>query len=249
MPTIWVNNLTLDGRTHVYSRDPLGRLKTAESTGASKPTITSTTLYADDEDTPVAISRSDNTVERRITGPSGQVLASDDDGTVTYQLRDLQGNIVATADANAGATGPSARSEYDEFGIVKTPAPNVFSWAKGVPGQGWLGGHQRTTEFGQPTVAGGPMQMGARVYLPGVGRFLQVDPVAGGSASAYDYANADPVNNVDLTGLYYCPWMEVVGGWPQEGCGLLGHEPAGGPGLPGCPSQNYEPRSAENLAR
>jgi len=44
------------------------------------------------------------------------------------------------------------------------------------------------------------MQMGARVYLPAVGRFLQVDPVDGGSANAYDYALQNPVNMQDLTG-------------------------------------------------
>ncbi|NTW40781.1 MAG: hypothetical protein HGA44_13015 [Cellulomonadaceae bacterium] len=35
-----------------------------------------------------------------------------------------------------------------------------------------------------------------------IGRFLQVDPVPGGSASAYDYSNADPVNCTDLGGTF-----------------------------------------------
>lgn len=34
----------------------------------------------------------------------------------------------------------------------------------------------------------------------GGSRFLQVDPVEGGSANDYDYAMADPVNNLDLDG-------------------------------------------------
>jgi hypothetical protein len=42
--------------------------------------------------------------------------------------------------------------------------------------------------------------MGARVYVPQLGRFLQVDPVLGGSANPYDYANQDPVNSYDLDG-------------------------------------------------
>lgn len=42
--------------------------------------------------------------------------------------------------------------------------------------------------------------MGARVYAPTVGRFLEVDPVSGGSATAYDYASADPINMTDLFG-------------------------------------------------
>ncbi len=42
--------------------------------------------------------------------------------------------------------------------------------------------------------------MGARVYVPQMGRFLQTDPVVGGSANAYDYAGQDPVNDNDLAG-------------------------------------------------
>jgi hypothetical protein len=42
--------------------------------------------------------------------------------------------------------------------------------------------------------------MGARSYVRAIGRFLCRDPVEGGSASAYDYANQDPVNNLDLEG-------------------------------------------------
>jgi uncharacterized protein RhaS with RHS repeats len=48
--------------------------------------------------------------------------------------------------------------------------------------------------------------MGARVYIPKVGRFIQVDPVDGGAANAYDYALQDPLDNLDLDGrgVVYC---------------------------------------------
>ncbi|WP_127509306.1 RHS repeat-associated core domain-containing protein [Actinoplanes solisilvae] len=42
--------------------------------------------------------------------------------------------------------------------------------------------------------------MGARLFVPGLGRFLTMDPVAGGSCNAYEYACADPVNVFDLDG-------------------------------------------------
>ena len=42
--------------------------------------------------------------------------------------------------------------------------------------------------------------MGVRLYNPTLGRFLQVDPVPGGSSNAYDYAGADPINKFDLDG-------------------------------------------------
>jgi hypothetical protein len=43
--------------------------------------------------------------------------------------------------------------------------------------------------------------MGARSYVPSIGRFISPDPVAGASASAYDYAGGDPINGFDLNGL------------------------------------------------
>ena len=44
--------------------------------------------------------------------------------------------------------------------------------------------------------------MGVRLYAPQLGRFLSVDPIDGGNASAYDYCNADPINCTDLDGRF-----------------------------------------------
>jgi hypothetical protein len=45
--------------------------------------------------------------------------------------------------------------------------------------------------------------MGVRLYHPHIGRFLQPDPVDGGSATAYDYCTADPINCTDLDGRLF----------------------------------------------
>jgi RHS repeat-associated protein len=48
----------------------------------------------------------------------------------------------------------------------------------------------------------GLIRMGVRLYDPNLGRFHGVDPVDGGSASTYDYCNADPINCRDLDGEF-----------------------------------------------
>ncbi|MDA0182472.1 hypothetical protein OJ997_19340 [Solirubrobacter phytolaccae] len=193
-------SVTLDGRTHTYDRDGLGRIVTTTSSGGSQPTATTTYQYADDTDEPISSSVSTDAFgSQPLEGPSGETVALVENGVNTYQLRNLQGDVVATASTSPSATAPLSRTEYDEFGVVTTPAPNVMA-ANGRPGYGWLGAHLRTTEFAQTAGSGGPMQMGARVYLPATGRFLQVDPVEGGSATDYDYANQDPLNVFDLDG-------------------------------------------------
>lgn len=44
--------------------------------------------------------------------------------------------------------------------------------------------------------------MGTRSYVPQLGRFLQPDPIPGGSANAYSYTFQDPINSSDPTGAY-----------------------------------------------
>lgn len=91
-----------------------------------------------------------------------------------------------------------------------------------------VGDVQRYTPFGEPldaTAPGGwqashgvvsvptstPLNlMGARVYAPTLGRFLQLDPVVGGSANGYDFANQNPVHINDPTGESFLDWLPTV---------------------------------------
>jgi RHS repeat-associated protein len=54
-----------------------------------------------------------------------------------------------------------------------------------------------------------PCLMGARLFNPASGRFLQVDPVTGGNVNAYAY----PVNPFDMNDTTGEPWwVEVISG-------------------------------------
>jgi RHS repeat-associated protein len=128
-----------------------------------------------------------STWTRSVVGLDGELAAVQENGKeITLQLTNLHGDVSATAAVNSEAMILKGTFSYDEFGNPTSGGAARF---------GWMGGKQRRTEL-----ASGVIQMGRRSYVPLLGRFLSPDPVFGGSANPYDYANQDPINIFDVSG-------------------------------------------------
>jgi RHS repeat-associated protein len=172
------------GLTNSYQLDATGRVRQVTQTGTK--TGTEIFHYSMASDSTAWTDRG-STWSRNIPGiGSGLAAIQESSGTTSLQLTNLHGDVVATASLSLSAKEPTAKFEFDEFGNP----------VKGSAGRyGWMGKAARRTEL-----SSGIIQMGVRSYVPALGRFLSPDSVTGGSANAYDYGDADPVNSVDLDG-------------------------------------------------
>ncbi|MFE9468944.1 RHS repeat-associated core domain-containing protein [Streptomyces virginiae] len=126
---------------------------------------------------------------------AGGLTTTSKTGDVVLHLTTIQGSVAVQLPLNAGQ--PPVVLDTDEYDKPRA--------GQAAARYGWLGGHQRSGE-----TPSGLTLMGARLYNPSTGRFLSSDPVYGGSANAYEYANADPVNQRDLDGRVSTSWRKKI---------------------------------------
>jgi RHS repeat-associated protein len=145
-------------------------------------------------DTPDFVTDAAGTViERSIGLPGGATVTKRGTGDV-WSYPNVHGDVMAVANPSGIKQGNTMT--YDPYGEALDALPDN---SHGNLDHGWLGQHQRGLEH---EGAIRTIEMGARQYLPGLGRFLEVDPVEGGSANDYDYVNGDPINQFDLDGRW-----------------------------------------------
>jgi RHS repeat-associated protein len=199
-----VASMTSGSTVREYGLDALGRIASWTDTVDGNTGARVVNHYADTSDRPAWTDLGNGTWTRSVTSISGDLAAtitgnSTGPTATTAQLTDLHGDVVATVDNAPGAATLASATAYHEYGATADGSAQDR--------YGWLGAKLRPTE-----TFTGLILMGVRIYNTITGRFLQVDPIPGGSAGPYLYPT-NPVTLLDLDGK---SWVRKAGRWVRN---------------------------------
>ncbi|GEM_PF-2976466 len=135
------------------------------------------------------------TVTETVSGlPGGATLTSRGNSTTdVWSLSNIHGDTLAITNGNGVKQGTTLTYNPDGQALGDNPDNST-----GAFDNGWLGRHQRPLERQGNLLQ--TIEMGARPYSVTTGRFLEIDPVEGGTANDYTYVT-DPLNSFDLDGM------------------------------------------------
>jgi RHS repeat-associated protein len=139
---------------------------------------------------------SQNIKIKYIRDNSGEAKAFEEDGNIYYYLYNAHGDVTSVTDSSGNTV---ATYNYDEFG---NEAPGTSNQAQIYNPLRYSGANN--AYYDSET---GLYKMGARYYMPQVGRWLTRDTDKGDqqgpqSLNKYVYCENNPVNNSDPSGLH-----------------------------------------------
>ncbi|MEU7167301.1 LamG-like jellyroll fold domain-containing protein [Streptomyces morookaense] len=139
--------------------------------------------------------------------PGGGVLASTDGTTNQRAVTDRHTDV--TAGLTPDGTKLVGSTSYDPFGVIRSK-----NGAR--PSLGY--------QSGWTDPKSGDVNMSARWYLPGTGRFAsrdtwQLDPSPAAQANRYGYGNGGPLNGTDPSGHCFGPLLVLCAGAAAEALG------------------------------
>jgi RHS repeat-associated protein len=163
--------------TYTYNGDGL---RMSETVGTAKYPF----VWDVAEGTPLLLA---NVFTEYVTGPGGLPLEQVTGSKVTYFTHDQLGSTRLLTNAKGKSAG---RYTYSPYGAV---ASHTGSVSTNLQFAGQFTDNESGLQYLQ-----------ARYYDPATGQFLSVDPLVTVTSQPYEYAEDDPVNDIDSTGAETC---------------------------------------------